>query len=47
MSFFAIPWFVLVTTHSPVKIGLVAGAEMLPYVLSGMLSGPLQDRLGN
>jgi MFS family permease len=47
MSFFAIPWFVLVTTHSPVKIGLVAGAEMLPYVLSGMLSGPLQDRLGS
>jgi len=47
MSFFAIPWFVLVTTHSPVKIGIVALAEMLPYVLSGMLSGPLQDRLGN
>jgi len=47
MSFFAIPWLVLVTTHDPVKIGLVAAAEMLPYVLSGVLSAPLQDRLGN
>jgi MFS family permease len=46
MSFFAIPWFVLVTTHSPVKIGVVAFAEMLPYVLSGVLSAPLLDRLG-
>src|SRR2546423_2628319 len=47
MSFFAIPWFVLVTTHNPVKIGVVGGAEMLPYVLSGVLSAPWQDRLGN
>jgi Major Facilitator Superfamily len=47
MSFFAIPWLVLVTTHDPVKIGVVGAAEMLPYVLSGVLSAPLQDRLGN
>ncbi len=47
MSFFAIPWLVLVSTHSPAKVGLVTFAEMLPYVLSGVLSAPLQDRLGN
>ena len=47
MSFFAIPWLVLVTTNSPTKVGIVAFAEMLPYVLSGVLSAPLQDRLGS
>ncbi len=47
MSFFAIPWLVLVNTHSPTKVGLVAAAELLPYVLSGVLSAPLQDRLGS
>jgi MFS family permease len=47
MSFFAIPWLVLVTTQSPTKVGLVAFAEMLPYVLAGVFAGPLQDRLGN
>jgi MFS family permease len=47
MSFFAIPWLVLVTTHSPVKVGLITGAEMLPYVLSGIFSAPLQDRVGS
>jgi MFS family permease len=47
MSFFAIPWLVLVTTQSPVKVGLVSLAEMLPYVLSGIFTAPLQDRLGS
>jgi MFS family permease len=47
MSFFAIPWLVLTSTHSPVKVGLVAGAEMLPYVLSGVFTAPVQDRLGS
>src|SRR6476469_8672940 len=42
----AIPWLVLVTTGSATKMGLVAGAEMLPYVLSGVLAAPLADRLG-
>lgn len=46
MSMLAIPWLVLVTTENPVKVGLVAAAEMLPYVLSGVLAAPLQDRLG-
>lgn len=42
----AIPWLVLVTTGSATKMGLVAGAEMLPYVLSGVLAAPLADRFG-
>ncbi len=46
MSFLAIPWLVLVTTGSPVKVGIVAGAETLAYVLSGVLAAPLQDRIG-
>ncbi len=46
MSMLAIPWLVLVTTGDPVKVGIVAGAEMLPYVLSGVLAAPLQDRFG-
>jgi MFS family permease len=46
MSFVAIPWLVLVTTGSPTQMGLVAGAEMLPYVLVSSLGGPLIDRLG-
>jgi MFS family permease len=46
VSMLAIPWLVLVTTGSATKMGLVAGAEMLPYVLSGVLAAPLADRLG-
>ncbi|MBV1856094.1 MFS transporter [Catellatospora tritici] len=46
MSFLAIPWLVLVTTGSPIKVGTVAGAEALAYVLSGVLAAPLQDRIG-
>jgi len=47
VSFVAIPWLVLVTTGSPTQMGLVAGAEMLPYVLASSLGAPLADRLGN
>ncbi len=46
MSFVAIPWLVLVTTDSPARMGLVAGAEMLPYVLASSLGAPLVDRMG-
>ncbi|HEY0448665.1 MFS transporter [Actinophytocola sp.] len=46
VSMLAIPWLVLVTTGSPAKMGLVAGAEMLPYVVSGVLAAPLADRFG-
>lgn len=46
MSMVALPWFVLVLTGSPAKTGLVAFAEMLPYVLACAFGGPLLDRVG-
>jgi MFS family permease len=46
VSAIAIPWFVLVSTGSPVKMGLVAAAETLPLVISKAFGGPLIDRLG-
>ena len=46
VSMIAIPWFVLTTTGSATQTGLVAFAEMGPYVLAKGLGGPLIDRLG-
>ncbi|GAB3139924.1 hypothetical protein GCM10027290_09930 [Micromonospora sonneratiae] len=46
MSMVALPWFTLATTGSATKTGLVAFAEMLPYVLACALGGPLIDRIG-
>lgn len=46
MSMVALPWFTLVTTGSATRTGLVAFAEMLPYVLACGLGGPLLDRIG-
>lgn len=46
ISLVAIPWLVLVNTGSPVKMGLVAAAEMVPYMLSSMLGAPFADRFG-
>src|SRR5262245_27375477 len=46
ISFLALPWLVLVTTHDPVKIGIVAGASSVPYVLNGFIASPLVDRIG-
>jgi len=46
VSAIAIPWFVLTTTGSPAKMGLVTLFEMLPYVVVKALGGPLIDRRG-
>jgi MFS family permease len=46
MSALALPWFALVTTGSVTRTGLVAFAEMTPYVLVGALGGPFVDRVG-
>lgn len=46
VSMIALPWFVLTTTGSPTKTGLVALAEMLPMVVLKVLGGPIIDRLG-
>ena len=46
VSMIALPFFVLTTTGSPEKTGLVALAEMLPLVLLKVLGGPIIDRVG-
>jgi MFS family permease len=42
----AVPWFVLQTTGSAARTGLVAFATILPNALSGFFSGAIVDRLG-
>jgi MFS family permease len=46
VSMIALPWFVLTTTGSATKTGLVALAELLPMVLLKVLGGPVIDRFG-
>jgi MFS family permease len=46
ISMVALPFFVLTTSGSPVKTGLVAVAEMLPLVVLKVLGGPVIDRVG-
>lgn len=42
----AIPWFVLETTGSPTRTGLVAFAGLVPTVLAAFFGGALVDRIG-
>jgi MFS family permease len=42
----AIPWFVLQTTGSAARTGVIAAAGLVPIVISGFLGGALVDRLG-
>lgn len=46
MSQIAIPWLVLQHTGNPVLTGLVAAAEIAPYVVLQILGAPLVDRFG-
>lgn len=46
LSMVALPWFVLTTTGSATRTGLVALAEMLPLVVLKVLGGPIIDRVG-
>ncbi|HEV7712925.1 MAG TPA: MFS transporter [Asanoa sp.] len=46
MSALALPWFVLATTGSATRAGVVAFVEMLPYVVAAAAGGPLIDRIG-
>lgn len=46
MTFLALPWFVLVTTGSPTRMGVVLAVELLPVALLGIPSGALVSRLG-
>ncbi|MEV6619114.1 MFS transporter [Streptomyces sp. NPDC051051] len=42
----ALPWFVLTTTGSVGKTGLVAFCQIVPYVIAQALAGPIIDRVG-
>ena len=42
----AVPWFVLVTTGSPLLTGLAVFFNFLPAVLAGFFGGVIVDRLG-
>jgi MFS family permease len=42
----AIPWFVLQTTGSPAKTGLVSAFHFLPIVVANFFGGTLVDRVG-
>ncbi|WP_410657727.1 MFS transporter [Amycolatopsis sp. lyj-112] len=46
MTLIAIPWFVLQSTGSGTKTGLVTAAEVLGLMLAAMLGGPIVDRVG-
>ncbi len=46
MTYLALPWFVLVTTHSATKMGVVLGVELLPTAILGIPSGAVVARLG-
>jgi MFS family permease len=46
MTLLALPWFVLVTTGSAARMGLVLAVELVPTALLGILSGSLVSRLG-
>jgi MFS family permease len=43
----AIPWFVLQTTGSASKVGLVAAASVAPMVVSTFVGGTLTDRMSH
>ena len=46
MTYISVPWFVLETTGSAAKTGLVAFFTLVPAVLAAFFGGALVDRLG-
>jgi MFS family permease len=46
MSYLALPWFVLITSHSITRMGLVFGVELLPVAVLGIPSASVIERLG-
>jgi len=46
MTFLALPWFVLTTTGSTTRMGIVLAAELLPIAILGIPSGAVVSRLG-
>jgi MFS family permease len=46
LTVIAVPWFVLDTTGSAAKAGLVSFCSTVPMVLAALFGGPLIDRIG-
>lgn len=46
LTLVAVPWFVLQTTGSASKTGLVAAMTVLPAIIAGMFGGTIVDRTG-
>lgn len=46
MTFLALPWFVLATTGSAARMGVVLAVELTPVALLGIPSGTVVSRLG-
>ncbi|MFE2639919.1 MFS transporter [Streptomyces scopuliridis] len=46
LTLIGVPWFVLQTTGSPARAGIVAFCATLPVVVSALVGGPVIDRLG-
>ncbi len=46
MTWLALPWFVLITTHSPARMTLVMIAELVGVTAAGLPSGAVLQRLG-
>ena len=40
----ALPWLVLLLTHSPVQLGIVVGLQNLPFLLFTLIAGVYADR---
>jgi MFS family permease len=46
MTWLALPWFVLTTTHSPARMGIVFAVEVAPTAILGIPAGSIVDRYG-
>ncbi|WP_229075325.1 MFS transporter [Actinoplanes sp. DH11] len=46
ITFVALPWLVLTTHDSALLAGVAGFAEMLPYIIAGLIGGPVVDRVG-
>ena len=46
LTYMGVPWFVLQSTGSAAKAGIVAFCTLLPVVLAALVSGPVIDRIG-
>lgn len=46
LTYTGVPWFVLQSTGSASKAGIVAFCTLLPAVLAALITGPVIDRMG-